>query len=50
VADTVAEVAGPIAQVASLRDSGDLAADPPDLAHALPAQRSSYKSCSYAAW
>ena len=39
VADTVAEVADPVArQVASLRDSGDLEADLRDLAHALLAQ------------
>jgi hypothetical protein len=36
VADTVAEVADPVAQqVASLRASGDLEADLRDLAHAL---------------
>jgi TetR/AcrR family transcriptional regulator, mexJK operon transcriptional repressor len=39
VADTVAEVADPVAQqVASLRDSSDLEADLLDLAHALLAQ------------
>ena len=39
VADTVAEVADPVAQqVASLRDSGDLEADLRNLAHALLAQ------------
>jgi TetR/AcrR family transcriptional repressor of mexJK operon len=39
VADTVAEVADPVAeQVASLRDSSDLEADLRDLAHALLAQ------------